>query len=386
MKHYSIPSLLLAASLLFTGCDEPGQIVWKNKGHEKAAGIAQLNDGNYCILGSHCMDDGVTDFVAITYDSAGQIKWTKTYGGSAYDSAHAIKATPDGGAILAGYTESYGIGENDDIWNVWVIKIDKTGAMQWNSSAGTLQHDEAADIALTADGGYIAAGYTHQESNPGIYAVKFSATGAVEWTKSYGHGCASSIAATNDGNFIITAQDRISFYDQLTDISIVKIDPAGNIIWDRTVGTSQHDRPGRTAVLSDGSIIIAGNTIKSDGFTNNTGLVIKTDAAGTVQWTKELALTSGGAVTCVAQGSDGNIIIAGDSCPDGSYNDFWIVKLDKSGKELWNKTHGTGATDTLAGILIDSADAIVLGGDTLTDALMYKFDLLGIRLTPDGDM
>jgi len=47
--------------------------------------------------------------------------WQKTYGGSEYEEAYAITLTEDGGFIVAGYTGSFGNGEED----VYLIKIDK---------------------------------------------------------------------------------------------------------------------------------------------------------------------------------------------------------------------------------------------------------------------
>ncbi|MGL4370226.1 MAG: hypothetical protein ACRCUT_11245, partial [Spirochaetota bacterium] len=199
-----------------------------------------------------------------------------------------------------------------------------------------LQHDEASDVALTSDGGYITAGYTHSETAPGIYVVKFSADGAVQWSRRYGYGIASSIAATPDGNFVITATDRISMIDSAMDLCVLKIDPAGNILWQKTAGTAAQDQVTDAAVFSDGSIVIAGNTVGSDGYTPTAGLIIRMDQSGAVVWTKEVAVSESGAVNSIAQGADGSIIMAGTSFPDGGSTDFWAVNYSADGTEVWN--------------------------------------------------
>jgi len=50
---------------------------------------------------------GIVDAVAfIRLDSAGSVKWQKTYGGTSFESAFSIQQTPDGGFIVAGNSKS----------------------------------------------------------------------------------------------------------------------------------------------------------------------------------------------------------------------------------------------------------------------------------------
>ena len=60
------------------------------------------------------------------------IVWTNTYGGNSSDAGTSIKATSDGGYIIAGYTNSFGVEGTD----VYVLKINSEGDTIWTRIVG----------------------------------------------------------------------------------------------------------------------------------------------------------------------------------------------------------------------------------------------------------
>ncbi|MCP4633591.1 MAG: hypothetical protein GY855_11750 [candidate division Zixibacteria bacterium] len=50
----------------------------------------------------------------------GDTIWTRTYGGSDSDRAMSVQQTTDGSYIIAGYTESYGMGSKD----LYLVKVE----------------------------------------------------------------------------------------------------------------------------------------------------------------------------------------------------------------------------------------------------------------------
>ena len=67
-------------------------------------------------------------------------QWANKYGGGNVDIPFSIKYTTDGGTIVAGYTDSKGgdvsIQPNREYWDLWVVKLDRCGIIEWERSFG----------------------------------------------------------------------------------------------------------------------------------------------------------------------------------------------------------------------------------------------------------
>jgi hypothetical protein len=91
---------------------------------DEAWSIIQSSDGGYAVAGwTSSFGAGNWDFYVVKLDSAGNVVWTKTIGGSFDDEANSIIQSSDGGYVVAGYTESFGAGYPD----MYVVKMDANG-------------------------------------------------------------------------------------------------------------------------------------------------------------------------------------------------------------------------------------------------------------------
>ena len=93
-------------------------------------------------------------------------------------------------------------------------------------------------------------------------------------------------------------------------------------------------------------------------------------------------IESGGAI---AVASTGDLIVACNTREnDTSYADAWVIKLDKTGKMLWNKIVGQAFEDSVSSILIDSkGDIIVLGYTHVTQDSASRMGWM-FKLGADG--
>jgi hypothetical protein len=115
--------------------------------------LVQTSDGGYAMGGSM---NTPSDFFLVKTDSNGTVQWSKTYGGKSEDIARSLVQTVDGGYLLAGYTESQGAGTQD----VWLVKTDSLGNVQWDQTYGGANTDVANSLTLAKDGGYVLGGNT----------------------------------------------------------------------------------------------------------------------------------------------------------------------------------------------------------------------------------
>jgi len=187
--------------------DNNGDISWQNTYDESkfdnADSIQQTADGGYIVAGDTHLSDGERPFLAVKLDSGGNITWQKTYGGTFYDNAYSIQQTTEGGYIIAGSTQSFGVSGD-----LWVLKLDNSGDITWQKTYGGSKFDNANSIQQTTDGGYILAGHTWSfgAGYRDFWVLKLDGSGNVTWQKTYGgtnSDYAYSIQQTSDNEYII---------------------------------------------------------------------------------------------------------------------------------------------------------------------------------------
>ena len=210
-------------------------------------------------------------------------QWAKTYGGSYDERAFSIQQTGDGGCIVAGYTASFGAGSTD----AWVLKLNAEGDIEWQKTYGGWNLDRASSIHGTKDGGYTVLGYTVSfgAGLDDIWVLKLDSEGSIEWQRSYGGGNSDfghSIQQTDDEGYIV-AGCTYSFGNGLNDGWILKLDSIGDIEWQHTVGGDQYDCAHSIQQTNDGGYIAGGYTESFSGRSQN-AWIIKLDSEGRIEW------------------------------------------------------------------------------------------------------
>jgi len=363
--------------------------------------IRQTSDGGYILAGSSESTNGDVvgnhggfDFWVVKMSSSGTIQWQKSLGGNASDGANSIQQTLDGGYILAGYSGS----SNGDVTgnhgsdDYWVVKLNSSGNIQWQKSLGGSGFDEAYSIQQTSDGGYIVAGIsssndgdvTGNHGNYDYWVVKLDPSGNIQWQKSLGGtnpDLANAIRQTSDNGYIVAGYTLSNNGDVTVnygfrDYWIVKLDSSGNIQWQKSLGGSGMDQAHDVQQTQDGGYIIAGYVLSSDGdVTNYQGSrdywIVKLDPSGNLQWQKTLGGTNIEEAYSISLTSDGGYIVGGQSqSTDGDITtnhgmfDYWIVKLGSTGNIEWQKSLGGSNTDTLYAIQPTSDNGYIMAGIT----------------------
>jgi len=150
---------------LSSGGDIEWQKTYVGDKSYSASFIQQTGDGGYIVAGSTFSGaewggPSERDIQVLKLSSTGAIEWQRAYVGSDLYLASYIEQTIDGGYIVAGNTESSEDGWCDD-HNSLILKLSSDGDTEWQKTYGGNYSSDAADfIQQTGDGGYIVAGGT----------------------------------------------------------------------------------------------------------------------------------------------------------------------------------------------------------------------------------
>jgi hypothetical protein len=281
----------------------------------------------------------ITLFSLNSFSQAPTIDWAKCIGGTSSDYANSIQQTTDGGYIIAGIAQSNDgdVSGNNGLYDIWVVKLNATGSLLWQKCIGGTDNDEARKIQQTSDGGYIIAGFT--------WSIDGDVSG-------------------NNGS---------------EDLWVIKLNAAGNILWQKCIGGTNSDRAYSIQQTIDGGYIVAGTSESNnvDVIGNNGGSdlwVVRLNATGSLLWQKCLGGTNSDRAYSIQQTTDGGYIVAGFTTSnngdvighngDGGDLDAWIVKLNTDGSLLWQKCLGGTENDQAHSIQQTTDGGYIVSGST----------------------
>jgi len=266
--------------------------------------------------------------------------------------------------VLAGYTCSYSAGGAD----AWIVKIDSQGVVQWQKAFGGANSDEAYAIQQTADGGYIVAGYTRSSGSSGhgsadMWIFKLNAIGTLEWEKFFGgsnNEVAYSVKETRDGGYAAVGYTSSYGYGEVN-AYLVKMHSNGEAEWSKTYGGTG-DNFGRDIIQTpDNGYAIAGYT-NSYGAGDNNMWVVKVDSSGVEKWNKYYGTSGNDQAYSIRNTSDGGYIIAGSVYSSANLMDVLIYKLNAYGSPVWNKTYGNGDSEIAWSVVQTSSGGYMIAG------------------------
>ena len=207
--------------------------------------------------------------------------------------------------------------------------------LTWNRTYGGSGYDIATSLIQTTDGGYAVAGITQSKGAGGedFWVIKLDEQGNKVWDRTYGGGgndIATSLIQTTDGGYAIAGGTNSKGAGN-GDFLVIKLDEQGNKIWDRTYGGGDTDWANSLIQTTDGGYAVAGGT-SSKGAGGNDFWVIKLDNQGNQVWDRTYGGSSHDRANSLIQTTDGGYAVAGGTESKGAGgNDFWVIKLDEQG-------------------------------------------------------
>jgi len=364
--------------------------------NDYAFSVEEADDGGYVVAGStDSMGVGIDAWLFKTHPN-GTLQWMKNYGGLGYDYATCVERTIDKGYILTGATKSSSL---DGYFDIWLVKTDSNGNMFWTTVRTENGTEMANSVEQTSDEGYIIAG-SYKDGNPipfpSLLLVKTNATGYEEWSLSWG-GNASDVAysarETRDGGFMAAGwtmnyytieNGTLSFVSP--DALLIKTDSGGNIEWNRTYGGPNTDEQFACVQQTfDGQYIAAGYT-NSSGTGSCDFWLVKIGSDGSMIWSRTFGGLDDDYAYSVQQTSDDGYVIAGSTYSAGdSSPDYLVVKTDSNGNEEWRKVIGTDDTDQGQAIIETKDGGYVVAGYTYYTGGGVSTDAWLVKICGDTD-
>jgi len=257
----------------------------------------------------------------------------------------------------------------------------------WNRTFGGFGWDAGMSVQQTSDGGYVIVGGTESfgAGDVDVWLLKINALGVKEWDRTFGGSQSDtgwSVQQTSDNGFII-AGGTMSFGAGDYDFWLIKTDNNGIEVWNQTFGGDKVDIGYSVLETNDYGFIMLGIT-ESFGAGWFDFWLIKTDNNGIEVWNQTFGGSDWEWGCSVQQTSDNGYIMTGDTMSFGAGDtDVWLIKTDEDGSELWNTTFGEKKADMGYSVKEMQDGGYVLTGATgplaTPDVWLIKTNSLGIK-------
>lgn len=309
--------------------------------------------------------------------------------------------------------------------------------IEWAKTLGHPHNDGSGswDILLLDDGGYIVAGTLFEgdaetwEGESDYWVFKLDAAGEITWQKTYGGSAqeqSKRISKAQGGGYFIAGESTSNDGDvgghygssYYRDWWVIKIDEAGEIIWEKNLGGAADEFMYDGFATEDGGFICVGQTASIDGdvvgnhnatgYTSD-GWVVKLDAAGNIDWQKCYGGFGGTGLIGIDATPDGGYVIVGETealggdvplqpYPVMAKLDAWVIKTDATGNIEWSQLYGGSEMDGFSSLELtesggyimtgftDSADGDISFNHTVPSMAWAKRDVWVVEIDATGEL
>ncbi len=377
MKRAVIFMFVILLQVVDNGFSQP-EVDWVYTcGGERMEGYAKaiaLDNGNLALAGtSRAHGRELGDLWLVVVDQNGEEVWNEVYGEEAPEECVGIISTNDGGFALIGIT---------GFWSI-LVKADEDGEEEWFRTFEERPAPWFYSALQNANNEYIIGGF--QGGN--VLLMSTDENGEEQWSRDFGGDgddyCFSIIQDVND-EYILAGYTE-SFGNGWDDFYLICVNSEGEEQWSQTYGRDGSEQCQSVIQTDDDGYILAGYST-SFGEGDEDGWVVKVNSAGEEEWSRAFVEEGDNRFNDIIQTADGGYAIAGYlNMPDMRFTDFWLVKVDEHGEELWTLTWGDVSSDQCFSIVQTEDFGYALSGFT-SSVEGNSFDFGLVKTTPDPDL
>ncbi|HRG28592.1 MAG TPA: hypothetical protein PLJ00_11920, partial [Chitinophagales bacterium] len=243
--------------------------------------------------------------------------------------------------------------------------------IEWQNTIGGTGGDYLQSISQTTDDGYIIGGYSYSGKN---------------------------------GDKTEPTQGNADYW-------VLKLNNAGSIQWQNTIGGNDNDLLLAVQQTSDGGYILGGyswsgiSDDKTEPAMEYDYWVVKLNNSGVIEWQNTIGGIALDFLTCLHQTADGGYILGGyawsgisgdkTEVSQGGF-DYWVVKLNSLGSIEWQNTIGGNGYDYLYSIKQTSDGGYIIGGESNSSisgdktenmvGVPYNYDYWVLKLDNIGEI
>jgi uncharacterized delta-60 repeat protein len=282
--------------------------------------------------------------------------------------ATALAAIPDGGVV--GVLNA----------RVWCVK--SNGELLWERSVGAEGRDEIQinDVIVLPDRNVMLAGIKYKYfkgriQNGDLWVARLSAKGELLWENTFGGGMedwATAIAGFPEGGFAVAGETQSKGAGN-GDVWVLRLDSGGGLLWENTFGGKRRDSAKALAALADGGLAVAGWTL-SKGAGESDIWVMRLDSSGKLLWDKAIGGDKSDSAEEIVVLPDGSLAVGGETLSQNArWVDIVLARLDANGKQLWYYPRGTEGRDKISDMIVLPDGELVVAGSTWTRGASFGY-------------
>ncbi len=315
------------------------------------------------------------------------ILWEKKLGGEDYEAIRDLISIPNNHFIAVGSSGSSG-----KPWeSIWILKGNEDGEIVADRIIGENYYNSGNVIISAPDehlliGGeknWLYCSSCHETGEAWIAMVDYELN--IKWEKSFNLEGNSSILAMSPSEEEGFGMAGLSQIDGsgISNAWFAYADWQGNIIWSKIYDYSYQDKATSMLDLGKDGFLISGYS-QTSNLSKSTAWILKTDKQGKIEWKKEFETNKGiNALNRIIKSDANKFIAVGYTSAKGAgWQDGWVVKIDKNGELLWEKTFGGENKDVFNTIIRETDNYIITGttntpGKDASDGWVVKIDKNG---------
>lgn len=345
-------------------------------------GVVSTDNGGYIVC-------GITEYekaYMVAVDNNLSETWELVPNNPGISSFENVIKTSDGNYVAVGFKQTV-LGDID--FDLYAIKMTNTGSIIWEETYGVNSiTDTTIDLIETLNGDIIFVGskiippVTLDNFNTDISVTRIDTNGNLLWNKVLGGTDRESAAAVMEepnGNILVCGSTKsidgdITFNKGENDAWVFRLNANGDLMEEKTFGSSKNDGAIFISQLNNGNIVVVGSSDGSDKdvmknneqdniwiFTLNSSLnIINQNSIGENE--SDFAFK-------IIETNNNQLLLAGSTKDDDTddllgKSDFWLLKLSASLQVLFEEKFGGSEDEFASNMILNNSNEIVMVGST----------------------